>query len=127
MRIDPSAVDGTVLRLVVRDGAGEDGSTEVDGTIDVGARGRLLGVEVPLPRDSLLAAPWRGDHPPPTAALDAADGTLYLPVAAGMPDVHVRSVTVRLRLIAGPGGGLIAVDVPRRGHGYEIAYPSGNR
>jgi hypothetical protein len=130
-RVDLSPA-GAALRLVLRPAFPLDPgqSTGVEGTIDVGAGGRLLGVEVPLDPASPLAAPWRGGDPPPSAAFDPESGGLYLPLEpdpGASAGALVRSVRAPLRLLADPQGALVAVEVPRRGHGYEIAYPSGNR
>ena len=74
----------------------EDISAE--GTLDVGANGRLLGVEI---------------------------GDTYVQV---MPSVtgeepYIRSADVAL---AFSGDSPPLVTIPRRGPGYEISYPSGN-
>lgn len=80
-------------------------------TLDVGEQGVLLGVELPAE-----AAP----------AADGGSDPRYLTVAPPLGPLS-RSVEVAVDLLPGPDGALAAVDVPRRGEGYEITYPSGNR
>ena len=78
-----------------------------EATIDIGENGRLLGVE--LGGDA-------GSHGTP----------LYLTLVAST-DVHVRSITATVQEDRDDCGRLLAVEIPRRGKGYEIAYPSGNQ
>ncbi|HEX5498095.1 MAG TPA: hypothetical protein VFX03_02670, partial [Thermomicrobiales bacterium] len=91
-----------------------------EATIDIGERGALLGIEL-RPTASLVAA-W-------TALRDASgpDGAIYLPIAPEKSGPHDRSMTVVAEIRLGPGGALAAIDLPRRGAGYEITYPSGNQ
>lgn len=94
------------LCLVLHDGLA---SIRVSATalIDIGESGRLLGVEL--------------------AAEIGADGSpVYLTLFA-TTDPNVRSVAATVQTDRGASGGLLSVEIPRRGHGYEIAYPSGNQ
>ncbi len=83
------------LRLRVPDlSAGDVGEGEA--LLDVGANGRLIGLEL---------------------------GDLYISVM-GLPadgDPLARSASVRVEIAPGP-----EIILPRRGPGYEITYPSGN-
>ncbi len=117
--LEPLRVDllpeRNVLRFVA--GPGEPGEAiPADATIDVGERGALLGIE--LRPDAALAALWP-EH-------DEADA-VYLAIAPEMSGPHDRSVAATVDLRPGPDGVLVAVDLPRRGAGYEITYPSGNQ
>jgi hypothetical protein len=85
------------LRVVVPNLGLAPGSV-IDGVLDVGANGRLLGVEV-------------GD-----------DYVRVMDAVAG--DAFVRSATVRLTI---PEVDPTTVRIPRHGPGYEITYPSGNQ
>jgi hypothetical protein len=108
-----------ILRFVVANGElGE--AAPVMATIDVGEGGALLGIE--LRPDPALAARW-----PELAAALGPDGAIDLPIAPEMSGPHDRSVAVAVDLRPGPNGALAAVDLPRRGAGYEITYPSGNQ
>lgn len=124
-----------VLRLVVRPPLTAAAALRsLPATLDVGARGRLLGIELPIATAPELAAPWRAAAPVPSfGTFDPAAATLYLTVDDAEPasgdrgDLHARSVTALLRVIADAAGALVAVEVPRRGPGWLIAYPAGNR
>jgi hypothetical protein len=74
-------------------------------TIDVGESGRLLGVEL---------------------ALRDAGEPHYLPVEEPNGEL-VRSAAAQVRIAVDDGGELVAVELPRRGDGYELSYPSGNQ
>lgn len=118
VRIDLLAERNT-LRFVLAEG--EPGAPiPIEATIDIGERGALLGIEL-RPAASLAAA-WPALH---SAA--GADGALYLPIAPEMSGPHDRSEPVVVEIRPGPDGALAAVDLPRRGAGYEITYPSGNQ
>lgn len=71
--------------------------------LDIGERGRLLGLEILLP-----------------------DGTLYPIVIDDGPDPFARTARVEVGCWLGPDGTPARVMLPRRGAGYEISYPSGN-
>ncbi len=81
-------------------------------TLDVGEQGVLIGLE--LPDDASLGRAGPAAEPRYLTVSEPA-GSLW------------RSVEVAVDVLAGPDGEPAAVDVPRRGHGYEITYPSGNR
>jgi hypothetical protein len=71
----------------------------IDGVLDVGANGRLLGVEI---------------------------GDLYVRVmdAVAGRDAFARSAAVRLTVL---NRGQRSLNIPRHGPAYEITYPSGNQ
>jgi len=117
------------LRLVVRPPLAAAAAVfPLAATLDVGTRGRLLGLELPLAAAPALAAPWRSAPAPPAVVYDAAGAALYVAVAADdTPEDQTRTVSAPVRVLADERGGLVAIEIPRRGHGYEIAYPSGNR
>lgn len=86
------------LRIVVPELDLAPGSA-VDGLLDVGANGRLLGVDI-------------GDAY--VRVMDAvAGGTAF-----------VRSASVQLTVL---GGEPRCLRIPRHGAGYELTYPSGNQ
>jgi hypothetical protein len=99
------------LRFVVGDGA-LSAPRPGEATIDIGERGALLGIEL---------------RSGATPAADEADAALYLPIAPERSGPHDRSVAAAVELRFGPDGALTAIDLPRRGAGYEITYPSGNQ
>jgi hypothetical protein len=122
-RFEPIRVDllpeANALRFVI--GRGEPGAAiPVAATIDIGERGALLGVEL-RPDPSLVAA-W-----PALREAAGPDGAFYLPIAPDLSGPHDRSVPVTVELRPDADGAPAAVDLPRRGAGYEISYPSGNQ
>lgn len=123
--------DRNALRLVPRPPlAATAAILALEATLDVGARGRLLGLELPVAASPALAAPWHGGAGPPVVTYDPTDDTLYLDLDAGadgLAHALARSVVAPVRVLADAAGALVAIEIPRRGHGYELAYPSGNR
>jgi hypothetical protein len=123
------------LRLRLRRGLAIGLPLAATAAIDVGANGRLLGVELAV--DPVLAAPFavsttqaEAEADPSAPQYDAAAGTLYVPLsenAAAAHDPHARTALAEVALAVDRAGALLAIDLPRRGHGYEISYPSGNR
>jgi len=89
------------IRLVVPGLAGVVGGpgATMDGILDVGANGRLLGVEV------------GGDY---VTVMDPPPGA----------EAHVRSASVTVGIA---GTEPPEISIPRHGRGYEITYPSGNQ
>jgi uncharacterized protein YuzE len=96
-----------LLRFELHDGAGA--LRETGATIDIGEGGRLIGVEI----EGVASHP--GSEP------------FYLTIGGGSGGVHARSAEVRVTIETDHSGALLAVEVPRHGHGYEITWPSGNR
>jgi hypothetical protein len=109
------------LRLLIpAEGEGSDpgtagtedatGTTSHPATLDVGEGGRLLGLEVASGSESASPAtePW------------------YLELEAA-PGQHLRSVPVTVDVGRGQDGEPVWVDLPRRGAGYELTFPSGNQ
>jgi hypothetical protein len=79
--------------------------TRLPALLDIGEGGRLLGIEVTLPGD---AAPR------------------YLPIEAERGEL-TRSAAVTIAVAFDRGGEPVAIELPRRGKGYELSYPSGNQ
>ena len=71
-------------------------------TLEMGTGGRLLGVEL---------------------------GERYLTISEPAPTdlALARAVTVPVQVSVAAGGVPVVIELPRRGEGYEITYPSGNR
>ncbi|CAA9538847.1 MAG: hypothetical protein AVDCRST_MAG49-623 [uncultured Thermomicrobiales bacterium] len=102
LRLDAT---GATLRFVLREGdGGATAERSRAATVDIGREGRLVGVEVDL-----------GTEEP-----------LYLEVE---PDAsaYARSVPTSATVTVLPGGEVVMVEVSRRGAGYEVTYPVGNR
>ncbi|MFM9106602.1 MAG: hypothetical protein ACKOWF_07880 [Chloroflexota bacterium] len=102
LRHDPGR---NVLLFELAEGSGR--WIEMPATIDVGEGGRLLGIEAPGLGDSPLGGPF------------------YLAVseAAGLS----RSAAAQVRAEVDGDGRVLAIELARRGPGYEISWPSGNR
>lgn len=105
-RIEVDLARNTILVTVpdaVRDtfGGGGEADAPVTGTLDIGVRGRLIGLEI-------------GDYYVDISAPET--GTAHL----------TRSVAVALTA-HGEHHGLAAVSFRRSGEDYEISFPSGNQ
>lgn len=104
---------------------------DVPAVIDIASEGRLLGVELSFAGLSLDPASamqlWLRRVTAPSPILIDGD-TAYIELSSFPEDgSHVtRSVAIDA-VVQVLDGFVVAVDVPRRGHGYEISYPSGNR
>lgn len=85
-----------------REGGGGE-TMRLPADLDIGERGRLLGLELLLP-----------------------DGTLFPIVIDDRPDPFARTARVEVACLLGPDGAPARITLPRRGPGYEISYPSGN-
>jgi len=97
--------------------------TKIDGILDIGEAGRLIGVEFPADASSL--ANWRSDpSTDPYVTHDA--GRAYIQITAGDTGTS-RSTEIELTAEYDSDNRLLALAIPRRGHGYEISYPSGNQ
>lgn len=97
--------DTASLRVVLEPATGPVQRHSATGIVDVGEGGRLLGIEVEIAPGS----------EPLVIDIDPPSGTLSRTAVA--------TVTVE----TGIAGTISAITLPRRGHGYEITYPSGNQ
>ena len=95
------------LRLVLAEGTDGSSTRGVPAQVDVGEGGRLLGVEVAL-------------------AIEDSAQSVYVPIEEAT-GANVRTAPALVRVRTAPDGRLLEVELPRRGAGYEITYPSGNR
>lgn len=91
------------LRFELESAGGAGEATVLPAELDIGERGRLLGLEILLP--------------------DAAPFPI---VIDDRPDPYARTARVQVECQFGPDGAPARVILPRRGNGYEISYPSGN-
>ena len=99
-------------------------TVSLDGILDIGEGGRLIGVEFPAD-DSDLHLWLIDDVAADYTSLDAT-GRAYVQIT---PDDagEFRSANLRLTAEYNAHGELIGIVIPRRGDGYEISYPSGNQ
>ena len=121
------------LRLTL-DGAHEPPSIRIGlaGYVDMGAGGRLVGVELlgPAAADmrNMLGC-WLADA---TAGeyLSVADDSAYIELSTSeeaTANEQTRTAEAVLSADLDDRGQLLALSIPRRGAGYEITYPSGNQ
>jgi hypothetical protein len=119
------------LRLALNDtpAAAYARTIELHGVIDIAANGRLAGIELRDHAAGLLARSlrdWLADPIAGRHAHVADDGSVYIELSVGADD-DIRSADALLLAEFDSGDSLQAVTIPRRGAGYEISYPSGNR
>ena len=122
MTLAPAAIclDPGRNRLVLRLRDGQPAEARrAPATIDVGEGGRLLAIEAVAPAG--LLAPE-----PPGGPGDSAAGAVAIELER-QPAGLVRSAAIEVDLVVDAAGALLAVEVPRRGAGYELTYPSGNQ
>lgn len=114
------------LEFRLRDDVGETMAWETHpATVDIGEAGRLLGVEVDLSAAPERAEPWRATTPP-HGEYDPVTCTLYVALDSRV-DMHARSASATARAGIDRDGRLMSLEIPRRGEGFEISYPSGNQ
>ena len=120
------------LRLLLDDDSRQTATRlTAPGVIDVAANGRLVGIELQtgLEESALASAisAWLADPVAGEFVSLEGHGGLYIELTTGDPDEHARSSDVSVELELDAGRELVAIAIPRRGAGYEISYPSGNR
>lgn len=113
------------LRLRLAPDAAPTQAHLLPGVIDIGEGGALLGVEINVATAARLHFP--AARLAPAWEHDPVAGSLYVQIDSVSDSAQVRSVPVTVRMLTSENGTLVAVEIPRRGHGYEISYPSGNR
>lgn len=115
----------TIRLLLATDQPAPTGEYWLPGMLDIGEAGTLLGVEIDLSSAPSLHFP--SVDAVPAVEHHAEAGTCYVELTKAAQSGHVRSVPVTVRVLSADQDILVVVEVPRRGHGYEISYPSGNR
>jgi hypothetical protein len=120
------------LRLTLDDELGESViDHEVNGYLDIAEKGRLVGIELTSNGLNLTEtfSTWLRDKVA-SNYLQVDDDSAYVALSAPQEDIpshHVRTAEVRLHAELDADAHLVALAIPRRGHGYEISFPSGNR
>ena len=92
------------------------------GVIDIGQQGRLVGLEVRLPRESMRR--WAADLPAQFFQIPV-DGHVYITLD-GEGNDEVRSAALTTTVEFDVQGLVLRIGVPRRGPGWELSWPSGN-
>lgn len=104
----------------------------LDGYVDMGVGGRIVGIEA-LPPDgldlSLALEPWLNDAIA-SEYISLEDGSAYIELS--VPEEadareQIRAVPAAFAAEVDDAGRLVAISIPRHGNGYEISYPSGNQ
>ena len=99
-------------------------TTILDAILDIGAGGRLIGVEFPA-QDADLSR-WHDDPATSPFVVDDAGGRAYIQITPHDTG-PTRSTPISVTAEYDSANHLTALAIPRRGHGYEISYPSGNQ
>jgi hypothetical protein len=121
-----------ILRLTLDHESGDvAGSRELVGRIDIAERGRLVGIELDANGTNLteLFSSWLQDRVAREYVEIDEDGA-YVVLSAPdehIPEQHIRTAELPLVAELDAREHLIAIAIPRRGHGYEISFPSGNQ
>lgn len=95
----------------------------IDGILDIGENGRLIGIEFDADEGEFhlwLIDPVAGGF----SNLDTNDRA-YIQISPD--DGNFRSTELPLTAEFNAYGEIISLIIPRRGSGYEITYPSGNQ
>jgi hypothetical protein len=119
--------DNNTLRLTPAhpgEPAAPSRTTTLDAILDIGEGGRLIGVEFPARNAELNH--WHDDPATsPFVTQDPGDRA-YIQITPGDTGT-TRSTSIRVTAEYDSANHLTAIVIPRRGHGYEISYPSGNQ
>jgi hypothetical protein len=121
---DPAS---NLLRLTLTEAAPKADTVTWPGTLDVAANGRLVGIEL---RGAELPGRLRRWTADPIAAEFTHlfnDGSAYIDLSVGPSEEDIRSSEVTIIAELDANAACLALAIPRRGAGYEIAFPSGNR
>jgi hypothetical protein len=121
-----------ILRLTLDSESGDVVTQhELNGHLDIAEHGRLVGVELGgegLDLPEVFSTWLRDDVASDYVQMD--DEGAYVALSAPSEDIpshHLRTAQVRLRAELDENAHLVALAIPRRGQGYEISFPSGNR
>jgi uncharacterized protein YuzE len=121
-----------ILRLTLDEESGDVVYRhQFDGMIDIAEQGRLVGVELGTDSHDLsgMFATWLEDKVA-RKYLEIDDAGAYVALSAPseeIPEQHIRTAELLLTVELDQNGHLVAIVIPRRGHGYEISFPSGNQ
>jgi uncharacterized protein YuzE len=121
-----------ILRLTLDEERGDVvHRRSIDGYIDIAEQGRLVGIELDRGGADLtsLFSTWLKDRIA-KEYVEIDDDGAYVALSApdeAIPEQHIR--TAELEIVAELDGNdqLVSIAIPRRGHGYEISFPSGNQ
>jgi uncharacterized protein YuzE len=121
-----------ILRLTLDEESGKAvKSRTFDGMIDIAEQGRLVGIEIEADRQELseMFSSWLNDRVAKNY-VEIDDSGVYVVLSApseDIPEQHIRTAELPLTTELDANEHLVAIVIPRRGHGYEISFPSGNQ
>jgi uncharacterized protein YuzE len=121
-----------ILRLTLDEESGEAVTSRTfDGMIDIAEQGRLVGIEIEADRQELseMFSSWLDDRVAKDY-VEIDDSGVYVVLSApseDIPEQHIRTAELPLTTELDANEQLVAIAIPRRGHGYEISFPSGNQ
>jgi hypothetical protein len=126
MNITVNPSDNT-LRFSFIEGAESTRERSLPATIDIGEEGRLLGFEIDITDAFGASLRWPAEASE-LVTIDAPGGTCYLAIDPDLDsDALTRSVPGTVQITTDTRDLVEEVILPRRGAGYEITFPSGNR
>jgi len=132
VRLSYQADDNSLRLTLDRETGVAQRQVTLDGYVDMGVGGRIVGIEA-LPQDGFDLAtalgPWLKDD---TASdyVSLEGGSAYIEMSVPEEaDVReqIRAVPAAFAAEIDDAGRLLAISIPRHGNGYEISYPSGNQ
>jgi uncharacterized protein YuzE len=121
-----------ILRLTLDEESGDVAQTrEFNGVIDIAEQGRLVGIEIEAGPDQLagIFGSWLNDRVAKDY-VEIDEAGAYVALSApneSIPEQHIRTAELSLIAELDANDHLVAIAIPRRGHGYEISFPSGNQ
>ncbi len=121
-----------ILRLTLDVESGDVVKKHVfDGVIDIADQGRLVGIELESMDRSLapIFSTWLKDGVARNY-IEIDDRGAYVALSTpseDIPEQHIRTAELPLTAELDVNERLVAIAIPRRGHGYEISFPSGNQ
>jgi hypothetical protein len=116
-----------LLRLTLTEDAAVASTLTRRGTLDVAANGRLVGIELRGAELPGLLRRWTADPIAAEFTHLSNDDSAYVDLSVGPPEDDIRSSEVTILAELDADAACLALAIPRRGAGYEIAFPSGNR
>jgi uncharacterized protein YuzE len=103
----------------------------LDGCIDIAEQGRLVGIELDADGHDFdeMFTVWLQDAIA-SDYVEIDNAGAYVALSAPneeIPEQHIRTADLDLIAELDASEHLVAIAIPRRGHGYEISFPSGNQ
>lgn len=131
MRLSYRSAENTLRLTLDRESGDVVHQHELDGYLDIAEQGRLVGIELDADRLDLfdVFSPWVADDVA-SRYVQLEPDAVYVALSTPSEDIssmNLRTAEVRVRAELDANAHLVALAIPRRGHGYEISFPSGNR